>query len=166
MFLTIKFILDCNTLTSFERTSSSWVHCSNGQNGPGSFGAPTIQNGYFWAPRGIPAVPEFWGALGAPRYPKSPALLPGESSRLILQRSIKATTRFLGQERRKGKGLLLPTTPPRAHQPCANVKRARGRWIQTKTFKSWRSNQNIENEYQYLVFSIFDEYLGYFWFKV
>ena len=49
MFLTIKFILDCNTLTRLERTSSSWVHCSNGQDGPESFGAPTIQNGYLWA---------------------------------------------------------------------------------------------------------------------
>ena len=149
MFLTIKFILDCNTLTSLERTSSSWVHCSNGQNGPGSFGAPTIQNGYFWAPRGDPGGTGVLGCAGGPRYPKSPALLPGESSRLILQRSIKATTRFLGQERRKGKGLLLPTTPPRAHQ--LQQQRVRGRWIQTKTFNSWRSNQNIENEYQYSV---------------
>ena len=136
MFLTIKFILDCNTLTRLERTSSSWVHCSNEAGWTGELWGSDDSK---WLPLGvlrvgIPAVPEFWGALGAPRYPKSPALLPGESSRLILQRSIKATTRFLGQERRKGKGLLLPTTPPRAHQ--LQQQRARGRWIQTKTFKS------------------------------
>ena len=44
----IKFILDCNTLTRLE-TSSSWVHCSNEAKWAGALGAPTIQNGYLWA---------------------------------------------------------------------------------------------------------------------
>ena len=34
----INFLFRCNTLTSFERTSSSCVHCSNGQNEPRSSG--------------------------------------------------------------------------------------------------------------------------------
>ena len=116
----INFLFRCNTLTSFERTSSSCVHCSNGQNEPGSSGAPTIQNGYFWAPRVGPGGTGVLGA-GIPRYPKSPALLPGGSSRPNSPAEHQGYHEVLGQERREGKGLLLPTTPPKRANSNNNV---------------------------------------------
>ena len=81
MFLTIKFILDCNTLTRLERTSSSWVHCSNEAGWTGELWGSDDSK---WLPlgvlrMGIPAVPEFWGALGAPKVPK----IPGSVTRRI-----------------------------------------------------------------------------------
>ena len=142
----INFLFRCNTLTSFERTSSSCVHCSNGQDEPRSSGAPTIQNGYFWAPRVGPGGTGVLGA-GIPRYPKSPALLPGGSSRPNSPAEHQGYHEVLGQERREGKGLLLPTTPPRARQ--LQQQCVRGRWIPTRFSthedpnRIWKMNINM-----------------------
>ena len=129
----INFLFRCNTLTSFERTSSSCVHCSNERIETGSSGAPTIQNGYFGLRVQVPAVPEFWALVyQGTQNPRLccqqdlPAQFSSGASRL--PRGFR-----LGAER-EGKGLLLPTTPPRAHQ--LQQQCVRGRWIQTKAFNS------------------------------
>ena len=106
----INFLFRCNTLTSFERTSSSCVHCSNEQIETGSSGAPTIQNGYFGLRVQVPAVPEFWALVY--QGTQNPRLccqedLPAQ----ILQRSIKATTRFQARSGERGRGCCYPLPP-------------------------------------------------------
>ena len=153
----INFLFRCNTLTSFERTSSSCVHCSNEQIETGSSGAPTIQNGYFGLRVQVPAVPEFLGA-GIPRYPRSPALLPGGYSRPNSPAEHQGYHEVLGQERREGKGLLLPTTPPRARQ--LQQQCVRGRWVPTRFSihedpnRRWKMNINMFKVLKFLKFNV------------
>ena len=111
----IKFILDCNTLTRLE-TSSSWVHCSNeAEMGRSSWGSDDSKWLLLGALRvGIPVVPGVLGCAGAPEVFK----IPGSVTKRIfppnsfLLWGIKATTRFLGQGRRKGKGAVANRYPP------------------------------------------------------
>ena len=130
MFLTIKFILDCNTLTRLERTSSSWVHCSNEAGWTGELWGSDDSK---WLPLGvlrvgIPAVPEFLGCAGGTRgIPK----IPGSVTRRIFPPNSSAEHQGYHEVFRpgaeKGEGAVATRYPPleRINSMCKR-KRARG----------------------------------------
>ena len=138
----IKFILDCNTLTGLrlETSSSNRVHCSNEQKWcRSSWGSDDSK----WLLLGALRMESrlyrgFLAALGRRRYSK----LPGAVTKLrffppnsLPLWGIRATTRFSARGGGRGRGRLLPATPPRALQLHVHLKRARGRCFQTMTFK-------------------------------
>ena len=111
----INFLFRCFTLTSFERTSSSCVHCSNERIETGSSGGSDNSKWPLWVPR---VGPGRTGVLGRwfTRVPK----IPGSVTRRIFPPKFSSGASRLPrgfrlraeeQREREGKGLLLPTTP-------------------------------------------------------